>query len=187
MDINRNESKNKRCEEVLIELGKRDSAEGDNPLTDPNIEPIRRSRRSDGDEMGENEIPIVHDNWDAENVIQTGNYITDKSGDFNNPPPATGSTNSQFPIITNFPLQTTQLQSPITRKAGRPTGQKSIHIAKEYKKLKFKEVIYQIGENLLIKESETSNMIGKLTKIKEKGGDTKHPDWPMIQVKWYYI
>jgi hypothetical protein len=55
---------------------------------------------------------------------------------------------------------------------------------KEYKKIKFKGEIYQIGDPVLIKESEEVNSVGTLERVIAQGGSTEHPTWPMIDVKW---
>ena len=53
-----------------------------------------------------------------------------------------------------------------------------------YTKLKFKDNIYAIGDNIMLKENETSNMIGQIIKIIEQGDDIELPHVPTIQIKW---
>ena len=55
-----------------------------------------------------------------------------------------------------------------------------------YKKLNFRGQIYEVGEVLFFRESEQSNLVGKLSKIIPEGGLPEHPKWPMIEVTWYY-
>ena len=57
---------------------------------------------------------------------------------------------------------------------------------KEYKKLKYKNIIYKIGDTIIVKDSTTSELICKLMKIIPKNGNLEKPDWPMIEVLWYY-
>ena len=39
---------------------------------------------------------------------------------------------------------------------------------------------------MFFKETESSNLVGKLEKIIPEGGQNDHPKWPMIEVSWYY-
>ena len=42
--------------------------------------------------------------------------------------------------------------------------------------------MYETGETLIFKETETSTVVGKLVKIIPEGGNPAHPKWPMIEV-----
>ena len=53
---------------------------------------------------------------------------------------------------------------------------------KQYKKLCFKDIIYEVGDMLSLKETENSNVVGKLVRIISEGGNPAHPKWPMIEV-----
>ena len=54
-----------------------------------------------------------------------------------------------------------------------------------YDSIKFRNIIFNIGDVLLIQASE-ENLIGELTKIIPTNGIKEYPFWPAIQVKWYY-
>ena len=57
---------------------------------------------------------------------------------------------------------------------------------RHYKKICFKDTLYHVGETLLFKETETSNIIGRLVRIIPEGGNPLHPKWPMLEVQWFY-
>ena len=38
----------------------------------------------------------------------------------------------------------------------------------------------------MFRETETTQIIGKLTKIIPEGGSPDHPKWPMVEVQWFY-
>ena len=54
-----------------------------------------------------------------------------------------------------------------------------------YDSIKFRNIIFKIGDVLLIQASE-ENLIGELVKIIPTNGIKEYPFWPTIQVKWYY-
>ena len=55
----------------------------------------------------------------------------------------------------------------------------------KYTKIKFKQDIYSIGDNLLIRDSADGFLIGKLINIIPSNGDKKYTYWPTIEVEWY--
>ena len=57
---------------------------------------------------------------------------------------------------------------------------------KEYKRLRFKGQIYQIGNLVIIKQADGATAFGKISKIIEKGGLPEKLDWPTIDVQLYY-
>jgi len=54
-----------------------------------------------------------------------------------------------------------------------------------YDSIKFRDIIFNIGDVLLIQASE-EHLIGELIKIIPINGLKEYPFWPTIQVKWYY-
>ena len=42
---------------------------------------------------------------------------------------------------------------------------------KQYRKICFKETIYEVGDTLLFRETESTNVVGKLVKIIPEGGN----------------
>lgn len=48
-------------------------------------------------------------------------------------------------------------------------------------------MVYTVGETLLFRETEISNIVGKLVRIIPEGGNPAHPKWPMIEVQWYIL
>ena len=54
-----------------------------------------------------------------------------------------------------------------------------------YDSIKFREIIFKLGDVLLIQAPE-ENLIGELIKIIPINGLKEYPFWPTIQVKWYY-
>ena len=54
-----------------------------------------------------------------------------------------------------------------------------------YGSIKFRNIIFNLGDVLLIQASE-ENLIGELVKIIPTNGIKEYPFWPTIQVKWYY-
>ena len=54
-----------------------------------------------------------------------------------------------------------------------------------YDSIKFRNIIFKIGDVLLIQASN-ENLIGELIKIIPENGIKEYPFWPSIQVKWYY-
>ena len=55
----------------------------------------------------------------------------------------------------------------------------------KYTKIKYKQDIYSIGDNLLIRDSSDGFLIGKLINIIPTNGDKKYNYWPTIEVQWY--
>jgi hypothetical protein len=55
-----------------------------------------------------------------------------------------------------------------------------------YQQLKFKGMVYKVGEYVLIRESKKSNMVAQLKEIIGQGGDAENPKRPMIELLWYY-
>lgn len=53
------------------------------------------------------------------------------------------------------------------------------------KRIIYKDVAYNLNSTVLIRESETTNMVARIEKIVKENGDPKHPTWPMIEVTWY--
>ena len=54
----------------------------------------------------------------------------------------------------------------------------------KYDRLMFRNVIYEIGDTVLIRESPDTNMIARIERIIKEQGDDIHPKWPMIEVTW---
>ena len=54
-----------------------------------------------------------------------------------------------------------------------------------YDSIKFRNIIFKIGDVLLIQASE-EHLIGELIKIIPINGIKEYPFWPTVQVKWYY-
>ena len=54
-----------------------------------------------------------------------------------------------------------------------------------YDSIKFRDMIFKVGDVLLIQASE-ENLIGELIKIIPINGIKEYPFWPTVQVKWYY-
>lgn len=55
----------------------------------------------------------------------------------------------------------------------------------KYTKIKYKQDIYSIGDNLLIRDSSDGFLVGKLINIIPTNGDKKYNYWPTIEVQWY--
>jgi len=55
-----------------------------------------------------------------------------------------------------------------------------------YSKLKLRGEIYNVGETVLIRESQNSNLVARIEKIIKENGDPMNPTWPMIEVTWYF-
>ena len=54
------------------------------------------------------------------------------------------------------------------------------------RQLKHKNKIYEIGDCLILKESQVKILIGKLLEIVPEGGISGYEEWPSIKVQWYY-
>lgn len=54
----------------------------------------------------------------------------------------------------------------------------------KYTKIKYKQDIYSIGDNLLIRDSADGYSIGKLVRIIPANGNFKYNYWPTIEVQW---
>lgn len=54
----------------------------------------------------------------------------------------------------------------------------------KYTKIKYKQDIYSIGDNLLIRDSSDGFLIGRLINIIPANGDKKYHYWPTIEVEW---
>lgn len=55
-----------------------------------------------------------------------------------------------------------------------------------YDKFEFEGQVYKVGDYLLLRETTITTIVGKLLKIVPQGGHPANPDWPMIQVHWFY-
>ena len=53
-----------------------------------------------------------------------------------------------------------------------------------YKKLKYKQEIYSVGDDILIKKSDSSNMVGRIIKIMEQADNLETQNSPMVEIKW---
>ena len=62
---------------------------------------------------------------------------------------------------------------------------KSIKRKKEYRKLRFKGAVYEIGNTIIVKQEDDTNLIGSLKKIIAKGGKEENPDWPCVDLICY--
>jgi hypothetical protein len=58
--------------------------------------------------------------------------------------------------------------------------------SRKFSKILFNDVVYCIGEYLLLRETQKSTIVGRLVEIVPTGGSPSHPDWPMIKVQWHY-
>ena len=54
-----------------------------------------------------------------------------------------------------------------------------------YDSIKFRDIVFKLGDVLLIQAPE-ENLIGELIKIIPVNGIKEYPFWPTVQVKWYY-
>lgn len=70
-------------------------------------------------------------------------------------------------------------------KQGLEKLKKYVDSESSYDSIKFRNIIFKIGDVLLIQASE-ENLIGELIKIIPTNGIKEYPFWPAIQVKWYY-
>ncbi len=52
------------------------------------------------------------------------------------------------------------------------------------RRLKFQNQIYKVGDTVLIREAETTDMVARIERVLKENGDLKHPTWPMIEVTW---
>jgi hypothetical protein len=57
---------------------------------------------------------------------------------------------------------------------------------KDYKKLRYKSQIYEVGNPILIKHEDDTNTVGKLKKIIAQGGLSENQEWPSVDVQCYY-
>ena len=70
-------------------------------------------------------------------------------------------------------------------KQGLEKLKKYVDSESSYDSIKFRNIIFHLGDVLLIQASE-ENLIGELIKIIPTNGIKEYPFWPAIQVKWYY-
>lgn len=61
---------------------------------------------------------------------------------------------------------------------------KIVSLDQPYKKIKYKNEIYTLGDVLLIRDVSEGFLIGKLIKVIPSNGIKKYPWWPTIQVQW---
>ena len=64
---------------------------------------------------------------------------------------------------------------------------KIVHPDTKYTKIKYKQDIYSLGDNLLVREGTDSFLIGKLISIIPSNGNKQYSYWPTIEVQWYEI
>ena len=187
MNILDNSNKLADSEEIIFNLGKLQSVEDYDPIIPVSkiqqVNQIFEHYNINSQNSGSNIISEENDNVREEEIVNK-NGINKEENTFTTFSP----TRIILPIgSNNSPRQSTLYNDHYTIKNKKffPTNTKSKEKSKYYKKLKYKNVIYKIGEYILIKENETSNMVGKLKKIKDLAGDIEHPDWPMVLVRWY--
>ena len=70
-------------------------------------------------------------------------------------------------------------------KQGLEKLKKYVDTSLSYDSIKFRDIIFKIGDVLLIQSSD-ENLIGELIKIIPSNGIKEYPFWPTVQVKWYY-
>mmetsp|Transcript_34358 Transcript_34358/g.38944 ORF Transcript_34358/g.38944 Transcript_34358/m.38944 type:complete len:283 (+) Transcript_34358:190-1038(+) len=58
---------------------------------------------------------------------------------------------------------------------------------REYKRLKYLDVYYNIGDFMMIYESKSKTSVAKLVKVIGYGADRKYPERALITVQWYYM
>lgn len=88
---------------------------------------------------------------------------------------------SKLCFYNNFNLEEIQ-----DKKVKLETLKKYININKEYKKFKYNDEIYSVGDNILICDYNSNHLIGKIMKINNFNGIRKDFYWPSIQINWYY-
>ena len=59
-------------------------------------------------------------------------------------------------------------------------------IAKRFQFIKVNNQTYKIGEDVYLRETEQSKLIGRIERIVPICGIPKHPELPCVQVSWYY-
>ena len=95
------------------------------------------------------------------------------------------------PIDESLSQNVTQVNTPdklnelAKNKQGLEKLKKYVDPELSYDSIKFRNIIFKIGDVLLIQASE-ENLIGELIKIIPTNGIKEYPFWPTIQVKWYY-
>ena len=95
------------------------------------------------------------------------------------------------PIDESLSQNVTQVNTPdklnelAKNKQGLEKIKKYVDPELSYDSIKFRNIIFKIGDVLLIQASE-ENLIGELIKIIPTNGIKEYPFWPTIQVKWYY-
>ena len=55
-----------------------------------------------------------------------------------------------------------------------------------FHKLKYKDKIYNVGDHLILRESNVKILVWKLLEIIPYGGLKDYEEWPAIRVQWYY-
>ena len=60
-----------------------------------------------------------------------------------------------------------------------------------YQKMRYKGKLYQIGDWVCLKDGVAANnerkLVGKLLKILPMYGNSEYPEWPTVEVQWYYF
>ena len=89
-------------------------------------------------------------------------------------------------LLNNNQVNTLDKLNELSKnKQGLEKLKKYVNSNLSYDNIKFRDIIYKIGDVLLIQASE-ENLIGELIKIIPVNGIKEYPFWPTVQVKWYY-
>lgn len=70
--------------------------------------------------------------------------------------------------------------------AGNLTSTKLKLKDKPYSKIRYRGVIYSIGDDVMLSDGNDGFYVAKIMKINHLGDKTTHKRWPSINVQWYY-
>eukprot|EP01022_Parablepharisma_sp_SALTPOND_P011783 TRINITY_DN1501_c0_g1_i1.p2 TRINITY_DN1501_c0_g1~~TRINITY_DN1501_c0_g1_i1.p2 ORF type:complete len:288 (-),score=-17.43 TRINITY_DN1501_c0_g1_i1:121-984(-) len=87
----------------------------------------------------------------------------------------------------SVPLSNNQLETGGANGSPAFTNGKTTHKNEVgYRRLMLRGEVYCLGDTVLIRETETTNMIARIERIISENGDPTHPKWPMIEVTWQF-
>lgn len=76
------------------------------------------------------------------------------------------------------------LQSHLVTNSKTQQIKKLVSMSTAYNKIKYKDEVYSLGDNILIRDTNDGFLIGKLVKIIQANAFKKYPYWPAIQIQW---
>mmetsp|Transcript_18230 Transcript_18230/g.20404 ORF Transcript_18230/g.20404 Transcript_18230/m.20404 type:complete len:81 (-) Transcript_18230:341-583(-) len=58
--------------------------------------------------------------------------------------------------------------------------------SQKFSKIKFQNIVYNVGDDLIILDGNRNFLVGRLKEVIPFGGLKEYEEWPCIRVQWYF-